>query len=678
MISSESKIKLDLVQIKGIVKLILEKVDEDFLQIKIENLFDIEVKDVRKALGRLNRKQLIEMVEQLSEIEDDDITKVFELYRYGQKPGFNLCYIGGKCKDITEKELVSKLITELEQQRFQDGDKFKNIKYRNIERISSDTIEISLTYLAKYSYISDVEKPSYIYALKDTFVWINIIEGYIAIRNCDKSVIMELKTIFSRIYDTKVIKITITRTMINDIFGNNKIKKGTFFKPNASEQEPQKVIISDSKLAEKKEVMENFVAYDMTSSVIEEEIGEDIVSKLGINCKNGSIYLTKNLNATEFREWSLKRIKDVIDYMKMVNVEDWENFRIKNIMDYEEWNGYSSTQKIIIEKIIFSLYCCKKKNLDSIQIKNTITEIFEKCFGVFISNLIYECDECNEICVASCSFCNSSSLVIAKNKRIMCTDCGHIQDGRYVLQCDEGHNSSFVGIERIVGMVPQKELLDKINKTLKNLLDIECCENESFYIYDEKLTILKRKRITELINVDDIPEFKELLNIEIERNERDILLNRFKVIQEKCDVHKNFECNRCKYSNNKCIMQLFAILGFRPSPHQNSEFGDVNLSVTYKGKKMRLVGIAKSKLTGEVLTPSNNAAREMLQQVFKMTQDKRAEIIAVICPMRFHPQLAADLEYLAHISGVNIMYFDDEFMIRLLRYNEINDTDYKS
>lgn len=59
----------------------------------------------------------------------------------------------------------------------------------------------------------------------------------------------------------------------------------------------------------------------------------------------------------------------------------------------------------------------------------------------------------------------------------------------------------------------------------------------------------------------------------------------------------------------------------------------------------------------------------MLQQVLTMTHDRRAEIIAPICPMRFHPQLSAELEYIAKLTGKKLVILDDEFMVRLLKYN---------
>lgn len=91
--------------------------------------------------------------------------------------------------------------------------------------------------------------------------------------------------------------------------------------------------------------------------------------------------------------------------------------------------------------------------------------------------------------------------------------------------------------------------------------------------------------------------------------------------------------------------------------------------ITESGHHKGVYTIAKSKI-GETLSVNTKEAREMLQQVLTMTYDGRAEIIAPICPMRFHPQLASELEYIAKLTGRKMVIFDDEFMVRLLKYND--------
>ena len=118
-------------------------------------------------------------------------------------------------------------------------------------------------------------------------------------------------------------------------------------------------------------------------------------------------------------------------------------------------------------------------------------------------------------------------------------------------------------------------------------------------------------------------------------------------------------------------MNLFMIFGFRPNPHHNNEFGDVNFKVQFMNREHRLVGIAKSKSKEENITVSSTPGREIIQQVVTMTHDTRADIIAVICPTRLHPQLEAELEHIARHMNKKIVLLQDEFMIKLLKKNEI-------
>ena len=94
MISNENLIKLELIQVSGIVNMLLNKCDIDLLEIRINRIRDIETKDVKKIIKRLSRKELIQLVKMSSEINDDDVKQAYEMNRYGLRPGFTLCYFG--------------------------------------------------------------------------------------------------------------------------------------------------------------------------------------------------------------------------------------------------------------------------------------------------------------------------------------------------------------------------------------------------------------------------------------------------------------------------------------------------------------------------------------------------------------------------------------------------------
>lgn len=63
MISEDKKVKLELVQISGIVNLLMEKCDHSLLELRVNSLKNTEIRNLKKALQRLSRKDLICLVE---------------------------------------------------------------------------------------------------------------------------------------------------------------------------------------------------------------------------------------------------------------------------------------------------------------------------------------------------------------------------------------------------------------------------------------------------------------------------------------------------------------------------------------------------------------------------------------------------------------------------------------
>lgn len=214
-----------------------------------------------------------------------------------------------KSKEIQPEKLKICIAENLDVLQFAEDEQYKKLKVKSVEDIAADTLEITFSYLSKHTYLSEEEKPEYVYEYKDTFVWVNISEGYLAVKNAPDRIMSLVKQVFGAIYGAKIITVCITKKMISEIFRNSALKKGTYYKPNASEDEPQKVTISDANLSEKPNVRQAYTAYDMTATSLEENVNDDISSTLGINCKQGKIYLSKNLNASDLEHGASSGLK---------------------------------------------------------------------------------------------------------------------------------------------------------------------------------------------------------------------------------------------------------------------------------------------------------------------------------------------------------------------------------
>lgn len=654
----EIKTKLDLVRLEGLCKLILSKFTEDEIKNKISTITKTDPRDT-KALYKLSRRQLIKIIEN-SNISDEEIEKCYEEYRYGLKPGFSIYSFKSKSKllpDIVAKKIKSELskIQNLNDEQ----PPIKDIKFNNKDIFEEDLCEYSFYYSKKYTYIDEKEEPSYIYELKETFIWISTKYNFVAIKNCDERVSKVLSYLISNIYETELIPIILTQELINEIFGDKR-KKVAGVNLNAGDSEAEKIIISDPNLDKKEELKKQLESYTTTSENLEISISEKS-NTLGINNAKGKLHLTKNMTATVFRNWSVNTIRRIIEFISN-NETKFEIFKAKNIMGNPCWNNYNSETKKIIEEIIFKItsYYSDKKHYNPMM--NTKIDYSKVINKHFYSKIYLNCVTCGDShCIPKCD-CGSYNIKINQKNDVFCTTCG---EKLKHLQCEEGHIINIDNLENInVYLIPENDMYTAIIEFLKKEFNI----NFNGYISISNRGIqITEKSLGALIKTTEIEEFNDICKIVIEDNEKNELQKRLKIIKEKCRESTKDNCNFCKKSSDKCcILQLFSTYeGYRPGPHHGHEFGDLDFKVTYRGKEYQFVGIAKSSCN---LTHASKEGREMIQQILSATQDKRVEIIGAVCPTRFDTQLEKDLEYIAKCTQSKIIILDDIFMMKQLKF----------
>ena len=619
----------------------------------------IDSKDCYESLKNLKRYQLIKIIEQITKITSQDIENSYEQFRYGLKPGFTIFNFSKSNIDILNVEIVTLEINSmLDKISYLEDAKFKNLKLKNIQEIKDNTYEVSFVYLSKYTYISEEDEPNYIYELKDCFVWLNLDNNFIAIKNCPNDIQNKLLMCFSKILNVSLYNIKITKKLIAEVF-NGKIKKGTFTKPDANEDEVAKITISDNELYKKKIYTDDVSSYDMSNTFLNEQLDDETNSTLGINCTAGKVYLTRNVNATQFRTWSINSINKITNYLNDIqNCKESDIFESRNILANTK---YSKEAKKIIENICYNIFLHLNTGEISFLIKNNVVKINQLLKNKFYNSFFGTCDTCNEETQIYCNSCNKSNFKLIKDE-IFCLECG---ENVSMLLCDEGHVLNLSSIEKIVKLIPTNEFIDEINNLLFTNFGIKL---DGAFTIDGNYLNIHKYTTGQLLDYSKILDFKEICQISLSNLEEYLCL--YQKIKEKCKKCSNSSCTNCITTNDLCIMKLFVGFGdYRPTPHQGQEFGDVNFEVTYEdGKKYNFVGIAKSKTSTGILNLSSKESREMIQQIITMSRDKRVDIIGAICPAKFHDQLKQELRYIASITKTKIVILDDIFMCKLLKY----------
>ena len=676
-IPEEQKIKLESMQIKGVRAMIWqnikkEEIENRLLQIKKQNY----TSDVEKLVNSQSRTVLIELIEKSPEINADIIDKMYEKYRYGLKPGFTLFWAKGNNNiSIDKKSLEEKIKEFLEKQIYGEDDKYKNLSFGAIIDFSG-TYEISMSYLQKFNYIDEEGEFSYVYMMKECFVWVGIDKNFIAINNMPESLMNMLKRFFSTIYSADITNIKITNKLLDKVFPSEKARKVTRHNSNPPENQLEKVTFADQNLGDKKGcIPEGYENYNVISTQYTEEIDENTIGTLGVNCNKGKMYLSKTLTATQFREWSTKRINNVISYFQNTTEVTMDTISGFNMFTSASWNGIKSAAVQILEEIAFAIVSCKKSNMDSYPVSLDLYKAYCELGNNFVEKIRCNCNVCEEETIPSCCKCGGTHFAITKKvpTKIVCNECGDNQMGTFMFDCENGHTNTISDINEVIELIAIDDFAEHLFSTIKlYYTDISFEKNEYFSLTKGALTLHKSPSY-EKLKASDIEEFKPIVSKALVSS-YDNLQKLLRQLKEKCNNPSIEVCGQCKYTDIssvddiKCILKLFERFeGYTLQPHQGHEFGDISMLVKLNGENVTFLGIAKSvNARKPKITKSSDIGREIIQQTIDAFNDARAEVIGIIYPDIIDAQLTQLLFNEVKVHNKKLVILDKDFMIKLL------------
>lgn len=174
-ISEEQRIKLESMQIKGIRWMIWNNIERESIESRLLQLKGQSyTNDLDKLVNSQSRASLISLIEISPEIDATTIDFAYEKYRYGLKPGFTLFWAKGHQQTVVSKEMLETYLKSYTSEFKYD----ENAKYKGLEYISTvqfdDVYELTFSYLQRFNYINPDGEFTFIYMMKECFVWIGV------------------------------------------------------------------------------------------------------------------------------------------------------------------------------------------------------------------------------------------------------------------------------------------------------------------------------------------------------------------------------------------------------------------------------------------------------------------------------------------------------------------------
>jgi hypothetical protein len=676
--------KLLHVQRKAIRELLFSKVDEKDLVRRYRQVVKQETSKLEEALKRADKNTLIKIVSKCPEITEEDINECFEEYRYSRRPNFRLFLLYPFGTKITSEKLIascgkSKGIQKLNQALTEinfSKDNLKNITILDQTVIDKETMEFSFSYQERYNYIDpDTEDSNHIFELKYGFLWINMNERFLSISVPNDTLAPILADAVNKAFDTFSTSINITEDILKSVFSKESMKRTSLFHPNPPPGYPEKISLADAKMGEKVEHLKNYEGYQVPNSVYIERIEDEFFSTLGVNCSKGKIYLTRQLKASQMRNWGLWRIKQIMSYIHGVYENDDIDalFTTIGIEGDEELKHFASTkeERDAILALLKAVIKCKKKRVKSFKLLEYNAESLFKALKKH-TTAIFEpyCDECNHYTEVVCQCCGHSEITQLQVKKrepvVYCPFC-HEQMNLTNLECIEGHKIKVSSWYDGVLFKPLSNLSELIaNLINKYFKDVGfSLSEEYFYIQNNELHYSDTTATKVMYNITEIDQFRNVWDRNITEKRREELKEVFKIITEKCSRHSNEACRACQDEKSiLCIMKPFVTFtNHQLHPHHGQEFGDVSFNIDLPGLEgATFVGIAKS-YDKTTVTTSSKLGREMLEQFVSKCIDERVHVLGLICAANIDQGLIALCQDLARKYGKKIVMWTHEELL---------------
>ena len=675
-INQEQRQKLECMQIKGIRRMIWQYINKEDIESRLLSIRGQKsIDNMKNFVNSQSRATLIKLIENSPEIIPSVIDEAYEKYRYGLKPGFTLFWAKrNDGRTVTKEDLEESLKQYLSEVDFEDDSKYKGLECTAITQFD-DIYEISLSFLQRFNYINSDGEFTFIYMMKECFVWVGVNYNFIAINSMPDILMNMLKQFFSNLYHADITNIKITNTLLKTVFSTVCTKRITRHNANPPENQLEKVTFADRELSKKIDfIPSGYENYDVTNTQYIEDIDDSTTGTLGVNCNKGKLYLSKELTSTQFRDWSLRRIKEIIGFYESKTDVTLETIIGWNMFTSSEWGKLNQSTIATLNTIAYALIACKTSGTDNCPITIRPHKVYAELGRFFYEKISFSCDSCEEKAVPACLKCGSSVLSITKKSPfyVTCLDCGDRQAEEYSFCCENGHISSFDSIDSVLELISTDEFSQKMFSTIRKYYsDVSFVQGDYFTISMSGLAIFNSPTYAKL-RPSDIEEFEPISKRVLSYSFNELSKEVYK-LKEKC-AHSTIEnCQLCKHnrcnsvSDIGCLLKLFdGFEGFTMQPHQGHEFGDVSMVVTLDDCSQTFLGVAKS--GKKKITKSSDVGREIIEQVLSAFCDTRTEIIGVIYPGMIDDQLKHLLYHEAKVHNKRLVIMDNEFMIKLFDY----------
>jgi hypothetical protein len=191
----------------------IEAIIKLFLNIQSQNFAD--------TLKYLSRDKLIQVINAISEIDDQTIDNLFEEYRYGTNPSFCIFIFDRSNMERSDRtQMQSPLkrsIDEINASIIEDLPRVRNLVVDELLELEEnpDVIEGNYSFQRRMDFIDENHNPTSAYETLYGFFWINPQLSYVIIQSRDKKILNMLRIAISEGAGIYLVNLVVTKQLKN-------------------------------------------------------------------------------------------------------------------------------------------------------------------------------------------------------------------------------------------------------------------------------------------------------------------------------------------------------------------------------------------------------------------------------------------------------------------------------
>ncbi|MBZ0292385.1 MAG: hypothetical protein K8L99_07430 [Anaerolineae bacterium] len=489
--------------LREIVQSVSDAIEADKMIERFKSALGITPRILESAIKRLTREQLTLLVLECPEITPVKVSELFEQYRYGINPAFQIFLFGENATGVDDINLFRTEFTGvLEAFNSEHGEGLPTIKRVDINDLGPmstqpDIIEGNYRFLQRLDYIDDGQNAISTYETLYGFFWINMLEKYVIIQAQQSVVRKVLKEAIEASADINLTALVISKQLKNDLpfLSRDTMKSGKLYNPDPDVNNFRSMVISDDKLyAKGYEDLEK--RYPVVRQARYRDALGEKTTTLIVQADSGALRIYGRFTASEFRSWCLNRMADIISVLKAYQANITPYVRNLNLKQNPAMLRLRTTKQknYVIELIIALLTLKQSPNLDTFSLPMTAFTLAAELGQKVKVQLPFQCENptCEEEAYLMCPTCENRVFTVKKIGSVWQLECSQHHTNKWTttfplnISCEAGHeySLSFDDIAKFIEVVPGKDLLSIISSVIGTSIENNSVdfEQESFFI----------------------------------------------------------------------------------------------------------------------------------------------------------------------------------------------------